>query len=101
MFELIGLMALGALVYAGYSGARRFVRERLRYVDAVQKRFVPLLAGTATATVIMPVTWILPFVGFGTAVLMGLGVGVGVARGAADVRRHDDGGSGWTALPRI
>jgi len=101
MFELLGVMALGALVYGSYSGARRFVRERLRFVDAVQKRFTPWLAGVATATLLLPVTWLLPFVGLGTAVLLGVGVGVGVARGAADVRRGTGGTGGWTTLPRI
>ncbi|HLV25862.1 MAG TPA: hypothetical protein VKZ41_06090 [Gemmatimonadales bacterium] len=101
MFELIGLMALGALVYGGYSATRRFVRDRLRYVDAVQKRFTPWLAGVAATTVLLPVTWLLPFVGLGTAMLVGVSVGVGVARGAADVRKRNGGGDGWTALPRI
>ena len=101
MFELLGVMALGALVYGSYSATRRFVRDRLRYVDAAQKRFAPWMAGLATATVLLPVTWILPFVGFGTAVLLGAGVGFGVSRGAADVRRRNDGGGGWSALPRL
>lgn len=101
MFEILGLMALGALTYAGYSGTRRFVRERLRYVDAAQRRYAPWLAGLATATLAIPLTWVLPFVGAGTAILFGIGVGLGVSRGAADVRRMRGAGGDWMALPRI
>lgn len=100
MFELIGVLALGALVYGTYASARRFVRERLRFVDAVQKRVAPWVAGGVTTLLLLPIVGLLPFVGLGTAVLLGIGVGMGVARGAADVRRRD-GGAGWTPLPRL
>lgn len=100
MFELISVFALGALVYGSFVSARRFVRERLRFVDAAQRRSAPWVAGGLTTLVLLPVVALLPVVGAGTALLLGVSVGMGVARGAADVRRRD-GGAGWTPLPRL
>jgi hypothetical protein len=36
----------------------------------------------------MPVVWILPLVGTGTAVLFGLGVALGVSAGAKEIRKR-------------
>lgn len=99
MIELIVFAAATAAIWVTHGLARRFVRERLRFVDAAQKPFVPWLAGVAVATVALPVTGLLPFVGVGTAIVLGLSVGLGVARGAADIRRRD--GGDWTSLPRL
>ena len=49
MFRLIGFgLAIATLIF-GFITARRFVRERLRYVDAVQGRRAALLAGVGAA----------------------------------------------------
>lgn len=86
MFELIALgLTLGS-VFAGYFGARRFVSQRLRFVDAVQKPGVPLVAGVGAALLAAPVVWALPFVGAGTAILFGAGVGAGVRAGRRVIR---------------
>jgi hypothetical protein len=90
MLGLISLaLAAGSTVF-GYVAARRFVRDRLRFVDAAQGKAAPLIAGVGAALLAAPVTWIagwlLP-IGVGTAVLFGLGVGAGVANGANDIRR--------------
>ena len=69
-----------------HGGARRFVRDRLRYVDAVQKGFAPFLAGGATLLVMLPVVGMLPIIGIGTALTAGLAVGSGVAAGVRDIR---------------
>ena len=70
----IGLAALGG----GFWGARRFVRRRLRFVDAVHRPAAPLLAGVAAAAVALPVA-ALPVVTVATAVAFGVGVAGGVA----------------------
>ena len=44
MFEIIGLAATGAAGLFGYVKSRRFVLSRLRFVDAVKKPYVPVLA---------------------------------------------------------
>lgn len=87
IIELIGITAVAASVVGGHVITRRFVRERLRFVDAVQSRGAPWIAGAVAALVATPVTWLLPAVGAGTALLFGLGIGSGVATGARDVRR--------------
>jgi hypothetical protein len=82
MFELI---VLGAAVVA-YVQVRRFVRERLRFVDGIQRRGLPFAAGVATTLAMFPVVWLLPGVGGGMAILIGGAIGLGVSRGARDVR---------------
>jgi hypothetical protein len=47
---------------------------------------MPILAGIGAALVAMPVVFLLPFIGGGTAIALGLGVGAGAAVGAKDVR---------------
>lgn len=72
-----------------HGGARKFVRDRLRYVDAVQKGFVPFIAGGAALVAVIPFT-VMPvigmFVGIGTALTAGLAVGSGVAAGVRDIK---------------
>lgn len=91
MIEILALTAtLGASV-AGHVGARRFVRQRLRFVDAVQRRRAPWIAGVVALLIAAPFTWALPVLGLGTALLFGAAVGTGVAYGARDVRRTTTG----------
>src|SRR6266700_890892 len=72
--------ALHAALGGGFVGARRLVRRRLRFVDAVQGPSAPLLAGLAATAVALPVA-ALPLVTVGTAVAFGVGVAGGVASG--------------------
>jgi hypothetical protein len=85
---LITLLMAGAAAVLGFSFSRNFVRRRLTYVDTVQNSIVPLLAGAGAAVAAMPVVWILPLVGGGTAILFGAAVAMGVAAGAKDIRRR-------------
>lgn len=87
MIELIALATTVTATAVGHIGARRFVRERLRFVDAVQRRRAPWIAGGAALLLAAPVAWVLPVVGGGSALLFGAAVGTGVAFGARDVRR--------------
>lgn len=88
MFNLIGLaLTIGAVLF-GYFGARGFTKDRLRYVDAVQKGSAAVIAALGAFVVALPVVWILPIVGTGTAVLFGAAVGAGVAAGAKDIRKR-------------
>jgi hypothetical protein len=95
MFELLGL-ALFALVTAGaHTTARRFVRERLRFVDAVLRPPAPWVAMAATALVAMPLFALLPLPFFTavSGVVLAASVGLGVRAGARDI------GSGRRYLP--
>lgn len=88
MFEFISIGLAAAVAITGYTQSRRFVRNRLRFVDRVQSSGVPVLAGAAAAFVAFPITWIVPLVGLGTAALFGIGVGAGVAHGRGDIRNR-------------
>ena len=70
-----------------HSTARRFVRNRLRYVDAIQKSIAPWAAGAVAFCAGALLVPILPFVGLGTAITAALAVGTGVAAGAKDIRQ--------------
>lgn len=87
MFELLMLAVAGVATIAGYAKARQFVRRRLRFVDAVQKPVAPVAAGAVAALVAAPVVWVLPVLGTVSALVFGVGVGLGVFHGARDVKR--------------
>jgi hypothetical protein len=72
----------------GYVVARRLVSRRLRFVDAVQSRFAPLVAALTATIAIWPLT-LLPLVTITTAMIFGIGTGLGTASGARLVRRAD------------
>ena len=61
---------------------------KLRYVDAVHKAMVPVLAGLAAAIIATPIVWLVPLIGTGTALLFGGAVALGVNAGARDIRRR-------------
>lgn len=87
MLELIAVLIAVLAAVAGYAKSREFVRERLQFVDAVQRPIAPWIAGGAAALAVSPVAWILPYVGGGAALLFGAAVGYGVARGRRDIRQ--------------
>ncbi len=87
MLGLIGLAVAFGASWFGYSTARRFVRERLRYVEAALSPGAAIMAGLLAAIIAYPVVWILPLIGPGTALVFGLGTGLGARAGAADVKR--------------
>ncbi|HEX7121459.1 MAG TPA: hypothetical protein VF178_03740 [Gemmatimonadaceae bacterium] len=84
---LLGLTASTAAAVFGYTRSRRFVGDRLRYVDAVNHPATPFLAGAAATAVAIPVVALLPIVGAGTALVFGVSVGMGVASGRGEIRR--------------
>jgi hypothetical protein len=84
---LLGLAIAAAASLIGYTQARAFVSERLRYVDAAQSGSAPIVAGIGATTVGALLAGLLPVVGLGTAVLFGISVGMGVASGQKVIRR--------------
>jgi hypothetical protein len=85
MFTLISIGISLAVTTFGFMVARKYVRERLKYVDAVQTMKAPIIAGLLGWALFMPLTFI-PFIGLGTAIVFGLSVGLGVRAGAKDIR---------------
>lgn len=86
--SVISLVAATGAALVGYWQSRQFVQNRLRYVDAVHKAAVPILAGVAAALVALPIVAFLPLVGTGTALLFGAGVATGVSSGRREIRRR-------------
>ena len=88
MFWTLISFALAVVIgMAGYSLSRSFVANRLRFVDAVNRGYVPILAGIGAALVAMPLFGLLPLVGTGAALTFGLSVWAGVRSGVRDIRR--------------
>jgi len=77
---MIGLLIGVTALVAGFFAARRFVRRRLRFVDALHRPVAPLAAGVAATAVALPVA-ALPLATLGTAIAFGVGVAGGVASG--------------------
>ena len=73
---------------AGYLLARGFVRQRLRFVDAVQSPVAPLVAGILAALAAWPLA-LLPLVTLGTTLVFGLGTALGTASGVRWIRRDE------------
>ena len=95
MFGFIGLLIALVAVVIGYAGARRFVRDRLRYVDGAQKATAPVIAGIVAFLIALPVVLLLPLVGIGTAIAFAISIAAGVATGARDIK-----GGNYPSLPR-
>jgi CHASE2 domain-containing sensor protein len=74
---------------AGYVMSRNFVRNRLRFVDAIHSAWAPLIAGAGAFVFAWPLA-LLPLVSVTPAVVFGIGTGLGTASGARLVRRGDD-----------
>jgi hypothetical protein len=86
VFEFLAFAATLAVTVSGFVIARRFVRERLKFVDAAQTWRAPLFAGLVAWAVATPVVWLLPLVSGVTAILFGVSVALGARAGAKDIR---------------
>lgn len=89
LFGMISVALTLGVSWMGYGAARRFVRDRLRYVDAALTPAAAIIAAIGAAILVSPVIWLLPsfIAGSGTALAIGLGVGLGTRAGATDVKR--------------
>ena len=81
--ELIFVAIAGAV---GYVRLRDFVCSRLRFVDSVQRRSTPWLAGAGAALIALPVALILPFLGPLTVIVSGVVVGTAVRSGQKQIK---------------
>jgi len=87
VFALLAFALSAAAVIIGFTQAKDFVSRRLRYVDAARSPIAPIVGGVGAALVALPIVWMLPFVGAGTALAFGLSVGMGVAAGNKEIHR--------------
>ena len=89
IFGLVRLViAIGAGLFA-FGLAREYVRNRLRFVDAVRSPIAPWLVGFAALVVATPIAALLPLVTGGTAMLFGAGAGIGTASGVKALKRGE------------
>ena len=84
---MLGILLTLGVVWFGYGTARRFVRERLRYVDSALTPGAAIIAAVGATAIAWPVFYILPIVTTGTAIVFGLSVGIGARAGATDVKQ--------------
>lgn len=82
MLELIALGIAGVAGVAGHIKSRSFVRRRLRFTKLVEKPGLGLASGAvvAVAAAALPIVTAVP------ALIVGAGIGSGVALGAKDAR---------------
>jgi hypothetical protein len=85
MLQMLLTVAAGL---TGYIIARSFVRDRLRFVDAIHSPWAPLTAGIVAFAVAFPLS-LLPLLSAALPALFGIGIGLGTASGARMVRRTD------------
>ena len=85
LFVLLSIGISLAVTSFGFAVARKYVRDRLKFVDAVHTMKAPIIAGLVGWAIAMPFT-MLPFIGLGTAIVFGLAVGLGVRAGAKDIK---------------
>jgi hypothetical protein len=85
MLQLLLTVSAGLV---GFFVAKNFVRNRLRFVDAIHRAWAPLVAGALAFAFAWPLA-LLPLVSVAPAVMFGIGTGLGTASGARLVRRGD------------
>lgn len=93
MFEaLFGLVRVVIMVGVGlfaFSLARQYVRNRLRFVDAVRTPIAPWVAGVAAWIIAVPIAALLPLITGLTAVVFGAATGLGTASGVKALKRGE------------
>ena len=82
----INMMIIAAVAMVGFVIAKTFVRRRLRFVDAIYSPLAPLTVGVLMAALAWPLA-ILPIITGTTAVIFGIGAGVGTAGGVRALKR--------------
>ena len=88
----LGVIGLAITVGGGlfaFALSRQYVRNRLRFVDAVRNPIAPWIAGFVVAVVLLPVVALLPLVHAGTALLIGAATGLGTASGVKALKRGE------------
>lgn len=86
IFSTIAFIIATASAIFGYNVAKRFVRDRLRYVEGAHKVSTPFIAGIGAYLIAMVAVALLPIVGIGTAIAFALSVAFGTAAGSREVK---------------
>jgi hypothetical protein len=96
LFTLIGLVVTVGATLVAFGLAREYVRNRLRFVDGVRHPIAPWVAALIATVILTPVIGLLhivpiigSLVGFGTALFIGIGTGLGTASGVKALKRGE------------
>lgn len=89
MFTTIAFVIAAVAALFGYSAAKKFVRDRLRFVEGAHKPAAPIIAGIGAYLIALVVVGLLPIVGWGTAAAFALSVAFGAAAGSRQVKSGD------------
>lgn len=87
--NLVSLLITAAAGLFMFGLAREFVRNKLRFVDAVRSPLAPWMAGFAVLLVASPIAMLLPLVTGFTAGIAGLAAGLGTASGVKALKRGE------------
>ena len=88
LMALTSILIFAVASVGSYFFARSFVQRRLRFVDAIRSPFAPLIAGAAAFLIAWPLA-ALPIIHLGTAIVFGVGTGMGTAAGVRALGRAD------------
>lgn len=83
---MIAFIIAAVAAILGYSATKKFVRDRLRFVDGAHRPTTPIIAGISTFLVGWLVVGLLPIVGIWTALTFALSVAFGAAAGSREVK---------------
>jgi UDP-N-acetylmuramyl pentapeptide phosphotransferase/UDP-N-acetylglucosamine-1-phosphate transferase len=86
IFSTIAFIIAVVAAIFGYGAAKKFVRDRLRFVEGAHKPTTPVIAGIGAYLVAMVAVGLLPIVGIGTAITFALSVALGAAAGSREVK---------------
>ena len=86
IFSTIAFLIAAVVALFGYSATKKFVRDRLRFVDGAHKPVTPVIAGIGAYLIALIVVGFLPIVGIGTAITFALSVALGAAAGSREVK---------------
>jgi hypothetical protein len=89
LFSLIGLVVTAGAALFAFGSVREYVRNRLRYVDAVRNPIAPWLVWFVATVVLTPIVAILPLVHFATAVIVGGAAALGTSSGVKALKRGE------------
>ena len=89
LFSLISLVIAAGVGLVAFGFTREYVRNRLRFVDAVRNPIAPWLVGFGALILAAPVAALLPLVTGATAALFGAGAGFGTASGVKALKRGE------------
>lgn len=92
VFSLVGLLVTVAAGVFAFGLAREYVRNRLRFVDALRHPIAPWLVALLATVILVPVVALLHvvhLVGMGTALVVGGATGLGTASGVKALKRGE------------